>query len=78
MIHSPDTGNEEYIPFSGVWEEKWCARARLAWQAERYRIWLREQGCSRDQAATMAVRLLMAREPDVPQQPDPPHVSLIH
>jgi hypothetical protein len=69
---------EEYIGFLGVWEDTWYARARLARQAERYCAWLREQGCSRDQAAEMAVRLLMTREPDAPQQPDPSHASLIH
>ncbi|HEY7348516.1 MAG TPA: hypothetical protein VH599_09405 [Ktedonobacterales bacterium] len=70
-------GSEEPIGFSGVWEETWCARARLAWQAERYRAWLREQGCSRDQAAEMAIRLLMASEPDAPP-PTPSHPPLIH
>ena len=70
-------GHEEYPGFSGVWEETWGARARLAWQAERYRVWLRAHGCSRDQAAEMAVRLLMAREPDAPAQPTS-NVSLIH
>ncbi len=64
--------------FLGVWEETWCARARLAGQAERYRIWLREQGCSRDQAAAMTVHLLLAREPDAPAQPNSSSVSLIH
>jgi len=78
VIGSFKVGNEEYEGFSGVWEETWCARARLACQAERYRTWLREQGCSRDQAATMAVRLLMAREPDMPPQSHPSTATLIH
>jgi hypothetical protein len=59
-----------------VWEETWCARARLAWQAERYRVWLRKQGCSRDQAAEMAVRLLLAGTPDTP--PNRPNAPLVH
>jgi aminoglycoside phosphotransferase (APT) family kinase protein len=55
---------DEETRLLGVWEETWNARARLAGQAERYRVWLREQGCSRDQAATMTVHFLLAREPD--------------
>jgi hypothetical protein len=78
VIGMQNTDNEDSIGFSGVWEETWRARARLAWQAERYRIWLREHGCSREQAAEMAVRLLMAREPDAPPQPDSSNISLIH
>jgi len=69
--------NEERIGFSGVWEENWCARARLAWQAERYGVWLRTQGWSRDQVADMTVRLLMAREPDAPLS-HLPIIRLIH
>lgn len=69
--------DEERIGFSGVWEETWCARARLAWQAERYRVWLRKQGCSRDQAADMTARLLVARAPDAPE-PHPSITPLIH
>ncbi len=75
-LQHKDSGDS--VEFLGVWEDTWYARARLARQAERYRIWLREQGCSRDQAAEMAVRLLMAREPDAPQQPDSSRASLIH
>ena len=78
VIRVPNGGNEESAGLSGVWEETWCARAQLACQAERYRAWLREQGCSRDQAATMAVRLLMAREPDAPAQPNSSSATLIH
>ena len=78
VIGSPHVDNEEYAGFSGVWEETWCARARLAAQAERYRVWLREQGCSRDQAATMAVRLLLASEPDAPAQPNPSNIPALH
>ena len=70
--------DEEHIGFTGVWEETWCARARLEWQAERYRVWLREQGCSREQAAAMTVRLLMAREPDGPAHSNFSNLHLIH
>lgn len=70
--------NLEETGFLGVWEETWCARARLAGQAERYRVWLREQGCSREQAAAMTVHLLLAREPDAPAQPNSSNVSIIH
>lgn len=78
MLGLPHKEQEEYREFLGVWEDTWYARARMARQAERYRVWLREQGCSREQAAEMAVRFLMAREPDAPPQPDSSHVSLIH
>ncbi len=78
VIGSSHAGNEEYAGFCGVWEETWCARARLAAQAERYRVWLREQGCSREQAAAMAVRLLLAREPDAPAQPNTSNIPVLH
>jgi hypothetical protein len=78
VIGSSRTDHEEYAEISGVWEETWCVRARLAAQAERYRAWLREQGCSRDQAATMAVRLLLASEPDAPAQTTPPNIPVLH
>jgi hypothetical protein len=77
MIDLQNSGNEEDTAILGVWEEQWRARAQLADQAERYRAWLRVQGCTRDQAADMAVRLLMSREPDV-SQPDTPNASLVH
>jgi hypothetical protein len=78
VIDVPRGGSEDRISFSGVWEETWHARARLAWQAERYRVWLREHGCSRDQAAEMATRLLLARAPDAPSQPNSSQASVIH
>jgi len=78
MIGLSNSSNDQEMEFSGVWEEVWCARARLTWQAERYCIWLRKQGCSRDQAAEMAVRLLVARSPDAPQPSTSPSAPLIH
>lgn len=44
--------------FLGVWEETWQARATQAWNAERYFTRLRQQGCSRDEAAALVVQSL--------------------
>lgn len=55
--------------FLGVWEEYWHERAALAWSAERYRLWLRSQGFSRDAAAEHAVRFLAANPPLLPHHP---------
>ncbi len=78
MIGLPDNSISKEMEFLGLWGGDWYARARLAWQAERYHIWLRKQGCSRDQAAEMAVRLLMAQAPDAPEAPASTSASLIH
>ena len=77
MIDPCDRENEEQRRFLGVWEERWSARARLAGQAERYRIWLREQGYSRDQAAEMAVRVL-TRSEQTPPLPHRSNAPLLH
>lgn len=44
--------------FLGVWEETWQARATQARDAERYFIRLRQQGCSRDEAAALVIQSL--------------------
>ncbi len=78
MIELQSSEYEGQNQLLGVWDERWCARARLAGQVERYRVWLRGQGCSRDQAAEMAVRLLMAREPGAPEVFPSSNALLIH
>ena len=52
--------------FLGVWEETWQARATHACDAERYFICLRQQGCSRDEAAALVVQSLT----------ETPHISM--
>ena len=56
-IHEP----YEAVGFLGVWEEEWHTRATIASKAERYRAWLRAQGCSRDEAAELVVRFLASQ-----------------
>lgn len=55
---APCTDRDSHFPreYLGVWEEVWQRRAAEAWKAERYRIWLRQQGASRDNAAERVVR----------------------
>ncbi len=64
--------------FLGVWEDIWRERAMRAHQAERYRQWLRTQGCSRDEAAELAVRFLAAHPPTGPHRLTPPETPIIH
>jgi hypothetical protein len=54
------TDRDSHFPgeYLGVWEQAWQLRAAERWKAERYRIWLRQQGASRDNAAERVVRLL--------------------
>ncbi len=68
---------ESSMEFLGVWEERWHERAALAWSTERYRIWLRSQGFSRDEAAEQAVRFLAANPPAFSHYP-PTGGPLIH
>ena len=42
--------------YLGVWERAWQLRAAESRKAERYCIWLRQQGASRDNAADRVVR----------------------
>lgn len=51
--------------FLGVWEETWQACAAQAWNAERYFTRLRQQGCSRDEAAALVVQSL-TQAPHIP------------
>lgn len=68
----------ESVEFLGVWEEGWRARATIASQAERYRTWLRTQGCTRDEAAALAMRFLAANPPTGPHWLSPPGKPIIH
>lgn len=68
----------ESVGFLGVWEEEWRARATIASQAERYRTWLRTQGCTRDEAAALAMRFLAANPPISPQRLGLPGKPTIH
>ena len=68
----------ESIGFLGVWDEEWRARATIARQAERYRTWLRIQGCTRDEAAEIAARFLAANPPTGPHWLSPPGKPIIH
>lgn len=72
--------NEHYesVEFLGVWQEEWRARARITSQAERYRIWLRAQGCTRDEAAELAVRFLSSKPNAGPYWFNPPGKPTIH
>lgn len=78
MTDLRERSSEEACEFSGVWEEVWYARARLAGQADRYRGWLRQQGHSRDEAAEMAVRFLATRPSLRTHRPPPPGQHMIH
>jgi hypothetical protein len=66
------------IEILGVWEEHWHARAVLARNAERYRVWLRSQGFSRDEAAERAVRFLAANPPAFLRRPPADGGPLVH
>jgi hypothetical protein len=68
----------ESAGFLGIWEEEWRARATIASQAERYRTWLRMQGCTRDEAAVLAVRFLAANPPTGPHLLSPSRKPIIH
>ena len=72
--------NERYesVGFLGVWQEEWRARATIASQAERYRTWLRAQGCTRDEAAALAARILASHPATGPHWFTPPGQLTIH
>ncbi len=70
--------HEGTTEFLGVWEESWYARARQARQAERYRVWLRQQGYSRDEAAQMATRFLEEQPASQGHRIPPQRRYLIH
>lgn len=56
MTISIDGSSHFHREYLGVWEEVWQLRATESWEAERYRLWLRQQGASRDSAAERVVR----------------------
>jgi hypothetical protein len=51
-----DGGSHFPREYLGVWEEVWQLRAAESRKAERYFIWLRQQGASRDNSAERVVR----------------------
>ena len=68
----------ESVGFLGVWEEEWRTRATIASQAERYRTWLRTQGCTRDEAAALTMRFLAANPPTGPHWLSPSGKYTVH
>jgi hypothetical protein len=56
MATSIDGSSHFQREYLGVWEEVWQLQAAESRKAERYCIWLRQQGISRDSAAERMVR----------------------